>query len=843
MSPSEPRFTSPLRNTRGGSPNVRDATTATGSNTLNPTDITTRTTSPRPSTPISATINEALRNNPFGSTSRSRALEAEVQAITSLLEHDERRADLEDRNRSIVILAALFPDVRIEVFRELLMRFDGKSRLHVCVEQLLRHKKQWVQGRWNIPLDRKDDNSNNNNNAVGPGLSADNYVVVAPEELFRSETYKNTVKAVLCKEFSGLSRSTIDGVLAEVNFSYTRARPTLKELSRKGWRATISNLNPFRRKKDNTKDDNPLIIWERFRDGDGTGLAIPRLRQKTGSDELDNEIQEALIAPLLRERKETQEYQDYRLASEINEKDAMAENALYECQCCLDDVAFEQVSACSSDQGHMICFNCIRRTLHEAVFGQGWDNSVDPERSTLKCVAPVSHGVCEGHLDSMLVKRAILSEKAGSETYHKFEDRLASEALLISNLKLVRCPFCSYAEIDPIFHPSSISASGFPTGGISWRFRRGNLISTILTTILLLDLIPLLFLPFLITFLLYPRTAAAIFRVSLQNLCLRTRSPRFTCKNPSCRQVSCMTCHKNWRDPHTCEEPLQQSLRTTVEAARTAAVKRTCPRCNLSFVKSSGCNKLTCICGYSMCYICRKALNGPSSRRQQQQGAVRNPFVAGREDDNNNAADAEADEGDSGYKHFCEHFRVNPGTRCTECNKCELYFAEDEEVIARKAGEQAEREWRLRQSLMIDNANNTNNNDNNNNNPNNQNQNQRPGKQILNANLPLRWQDNQSQKLGNRHPDLYRIPTMYNHHHNRSWQYWLIEVWKEGRWKWELQGMADKLVEAKQTTLYKYYRRRLERTLNQSTVRLGLQYLIEIKVKVFIKPNSTSPPP
>ncbi|RAO73729.1 uncharacterized protein BHQ10_009741 [Talaromyces amestolkiae] len=603
MSPSVPRFTSPLRNDRRGSPNVKDAASTTGSNglgaanSLNPTDITTaRTNSSRPNTPKSATINEALRNNPFGSTSRARALEAEAQAI-SLFENEERRADLEDRNRSLVILAALFPDVRVEVFRELLTRFDGKSRLHVCVEQLLRHKKQWVQGRWNIPNDGNGDR----NNIVGHLSSADSDALVPPEELFRSETYRNTVKAALCKEFSGLSRSTIDGVLAEVNFSYTRARPTLKELSRKGWRATISNLNPFRRKKDNNKDENPLIIWERNRDGDGATLLIPRLRQKTGSDELDQEIQETFIVPLLRDQKESQEYQDYIFASEINEKDAIAENALYECQCCLDDVTFEQVSACSSDQGHMICFNCIRRTLHEAVFGQGWDNSVDPERSTLKCVAPVSHGVCEGHLDSILVKRAILSEKAGSETYRKFEDRVASEALLKSTLKL--------------------------------------------------------------------------------------------------------------------------------------------------------------------------------------DGAGRNIFPPGR-DDENNAAEAEADEGESGYKHFCEHFRVNPGTRCTECNKCELYFAEDDEVIARKAGEQAEREWRLRQSMTIANNNNINMNNNNN-----INQIPQPGKQIPKT-FPLRWEDQQSQK----HTELYRIPTMYNHH-NGSWQYWLIEVWKEGRWKWEIQTMADKLVE------------------------------------------------
>ncbi|OKL62057.1 hypothetical protein UA08_02750 [Talaromyces atroroseus] len=804
MSPSVSRFTSPLRINEKGSQSIRGGG-AEGEEKGRSGDslATDNNHSATTSTPISATINEALRNNPFGSTSRARALEAEAQAA-SLSTEERLRRDLEDLNRSLVVLADLFPDVRIEVFRELLTRFDGQSRLHVCVEQLLRHKEQWVQGRWNVPVDDKK--------VVGVEVVAnpvDGAGAVAPEELFRSEIYRNTVTTVLCKEFSGLSRSTIKGVLAEVNYSYTRARPTLKELSRKGWRATFINLNPFKRKKDSNRDDNPLVIWERSacgRDGDnGPPPLVPRLKQQTGSDELDQEIHQTLIGPFLREQKETQECQDYCLATELNEQEATASNALYECECCLDDVTFEQVSACSSES-HMICFSCIQRTLHEAVFGQAWDKSVESERSTLKCVAPVSHGVCEGYLDPMLVKRAILSEKAGSETYRKFEDRLASEALMLkANLKLIRCPFCSYAEIDPVFHPSSSTSSG---GGLRWKFRRDKtLISTIVTTILLLDLIPLLLLPFLILLLLYPQTATTLFHNSLQNLCLRSRSQRFTCKNPSCRQITCMTCHKPWRDPHTCEEPLQQSLRTTVEAARTAAVKRTCPRCNLSFVKSSGCNKLTCICGYSMCYICRKALN-------HRRGGV-------GEDD---AADPDA--GESGYRHFCEHFRVIPGTRCTECNKCELYFAEDDEAIARKAGEKAEREWRLRQSVLANNNNNANNNDMHNNHPYRQRDGnptnrptttmttttrssifQFPWKQAAPPPRPPRPPPNPEPTIpidsnynndnnNNKH-DPYRISTTYYNHFNRaSWHYWLIDIWQEkDRWKWEVQFWTDRLVE------------------------------------------------
>ncbi|KAL1961990.1 hypothetical protein VTN77DRAFT_681 [Rasamsonia byssochlamydoides] len=716
-----PSFAAPLRSSDTNN-NSRQANTAEGTAPKNVAATSTSTT-----------LAEALRNNPFGNTSRSRAVEADA---------DEQRRELQELNNALITLAQLFPDVQIEVFRELLTRFDGNSRLQVCVEQLLRYKKEWVRGRWNLPeqTDGKE--------ATGGG---DNDVdsFVPPEERFRSEEYKAAVKAVLSKEFSALSRSTIDAVLAEANFSYTRARPTLQELSRKSWRATFNSLFPsFKRKKD--KDDHPLLSWSRTADGD----LVPRLKE-TGCEELNQELYDTLLAPILQQKREAQETRDSQLAEELNESEAKAVGALYECQCCLADVTFEQIATCSAS-AHIICYSCIRRTLHEALFGQGWDKSIDPAKSTLKCLAPLTHGSCEGSLNPDRVKSAILSDKAGVETYRKFEDRLASEALLKSQLKLVRCPFCSYAEVDPVYHP--------PAQGIAWRFRRGNLLFTILMTIFLLDMIPLLFIPVLVLFILCPPAPAAIFRTSLRNLCLRKRSQRFSCRNPSCRRDSCITCHKAWRDPHVCDEPLLLSLRTTVEAARTAAIKRTCPRCGLSFVKSSGCNKLTCVCGYSMCYLCRKALGRPARRRRQDANYPARYFD-GEEDEEDDEGEEEEGEG---YKHFCEHFRINPGTRCTECNKCDLYLAEDEEAVAQRAGEKAEREWRMRQGLAAKSAALSSTTTN-----------------MVNVSASWEWDS--------------QLSTMTTLHGKqpwrRRWRYWLVEVWREGQWRGEVQAVVDWVVE------------------------------------------------
>jgi hypothetical protein len=57
-------------------------------------------------------------------------------------------------------------------------------------------------------------------------------------------------------------------------------------------------------------------------------------------------------------------------------------------------------------------------------------------------------------------------------------------------------------------------------------------------------------------------------------------------------------------------------------------------------------------------------------------------------------------EGAEGYRHFCEHFRPTAGKKCTECDKCDLYREEDEDEAVRRAGEQAEHDWREREGMV-----------------------------------------------------------------------------------------------------------------------------------------------
>lgn len=558
--------------------------------------------------------------------------------------------DLRELNACLDALAPLFPDVQIEVFRELLSKFDGESRLFVVADTLLKNRVEWVKGRWKV-LDTEHN------------LPETPDALVPSSEKFRSQEYKDAVKALARHEFRGLPRSTISAVLAESNYSYLEARQTLVDLSSKSWMFTLSTL--FSRRKpqsDPDPENHQLVVWK----STGRGSIEPCLKS-TGSAELDRELFQQLIAPIRARRSAEQQTDDHRLAMQLNNLEAEDAHGTIECTCCFADCPFEEFTSCNTE-GHMVCFRCVQHSISEAIFGQGWQRSMNHQTGTLRCPA-VDSEECQGCIPQHHIHRAMLEEKRGAEILHKLEQRLADHSLVSSGLPLVRCPFCPFAEVDDIYLPRNHDESPVSLWAPHNFY---NILFVGLCFCAIPLLVPALILVAVVCFSGWMYSKYLLDDLWLVELRLaqarrrrRRRGLRFQCQNPDCRRASCLSCNKEWMDIHVCNESSLVALRTQVEQAMSMAIKRVCPRCNTSFVKTAGCNKLTCPCGYKMCYVCRKDIGGTG------------------------------DGSDVGYRHFCEHFRPEGDPKpCTQCKKCNLWESEDTDEVLQEAKEEAERRWR-----------------------------------------------------------------------------------------------------------------------------------------------------
>ena len=557
--------------------------------------------------------------------------------------------DLRELNNCLEALAAVFPDIQIDILRETLSSFDGESRLALAADALLKNSATWVKGRWRVAGSTVSDRGGARSGAQMDG----SWPKLSSTEVFRSAEYMSAAESLAWHEFKGLSRSTITAVLAESNYSYLCARRSLVNLSSKSWRFAISSFFRRRPAVSLEGENHPSVIWKSL----GQDTAIPCLRS-TGNSELDRELYMELIAPLKARARVAQEEKDHALAITANRVEAEMLGSTYECACCFSTAAFEEFTACNAE-GHMICFRCIQHSITEAVFGQGWNRSIDKESGTLRCPAIDGDG-CKGCIPSDHIHRAMLEDKKGAEILAKLDQRLAEHSLLASNLPLIRCPFCSYAEVDDVHHSQREAQLSV---------RVDSLIFLIFFTVCLslgLRMMPFVLRSmtvFSIIYLLLNFQVVPELRLALARFRRRRRGLKFTCQSPGCGQVSCLSCNKEWVDIHTCNESSLVALRTQVEQAMSMAVKRVCPRCNTSFVKVDGCNKLTCPCGYKMCYVCRRDIcgtNGP----------------------------------DAGYRHFCDHFQPLGRGPCTQCNRCNLWVSENTEEVLRAAREEAERKWR-----------------------------------------------------------------------------------------------------------------------------------------------------
>ncbi|BGP38547.1 hypothetical protein JCM10450v2_002496 [Rhodotorula kratochvilovae] len=94
---------------------------------------------------------------------------------------------------------------------------------------------------------------------------------------------------------------------------------------------------------------------------------------------------------------------------------------------------------------------------------------------------------------------------------------------------------------------------------------------------------------------------------------LDERETVFPCEN--CMVVYCRTCRKKSHGARPCNEPILDELgaKHAVEEALSNAVVHKCPRCEVPYVLTDGCNKVTCaVCGARFCHVCSKRTTDPA---------------------------------------------------------------------------------------------------------------------------------------------------------------------------------------------------------------------------------------
>ncbi|KAK9768842.1 hypothetical protein K7432_000176 [Basidiobolus ranarum] len=339
-----------------------------------------------------------------------------------------------------------------------------------------------------------------------------------------------------------------------------------------------------------------------------------------------------------------QSKRDEGVAKELNFSEYQKHNELFECGCCFGSFVFEDMCTCR--EAHIFCCDCLRAYVKEGLFGQGTLRG--------KSISCMDSSECKSYFSLDELERVLTSDM-----YHAYTDSVVEEELKKLDIALVRCPFCSYCEFDDdpldlrrLRYYRIFICAGVVAYTSSW------------LASFAMDILEALLCSWSGTFVFgciagvvgvnINRVASIVQRQLVRK---RKRSNILHCQNPRCGKSSCLLCDHEHKPLHRCHEKEQDKLRLYVEQAMADAVKRTCPKCQLSFTKSDGCNKMTCHCGYQMCYICRKDIRKES------------------------------------YTHFCDHFRDTPGQSCIQCDRCDLYKVPSEDAAIKEAAARAHTEF------------------------------------------------------------------------------------------------------------------------------------------------------
>ena len=370
--------------------------------------------------------------------------------------------------------------------------------------------------------------------------------IIEPFQRFRSEKYRDAVYQRLKLEFVRHNApSTIKAVLSEHNYDYDRAKIALGGIFAKKtlWSMFRSMFAISKEQAEKQLRENPLTGCKEL---DDEIIAIEfRLRQKSATSQIANDID---------------------VARKINEEEHVEADAMTECACCFGDYTWEDIISCNG--GHLVCRGCVTHTAEECAFGQG-DTAFDGKG--LKCIAVSNDGQCHQVIPVTILERVLSSELMG-----KLTTRMTSMNLETSNLDLVCCPFCPYAEFKD--SPPKIRlrpAWGRSLRGIcvsilfgitlAWPIVLGNLTIPLIICIAFMDLLGV-----------KGWDDAVNKAYTRRHARVQEGAQTFKCLNKDkCGRESCLQCCKEWAAFHDCMRDEKDGLRLYVEKAMADAVKRT----------------------------------------------------------------------------------------------------------------------------------------------------------------------------------------------------------------------------------------------------------------------------
>jgi hypothetical protein len=221
--------------------------------------------------------------------------------------------------------------------------------------------------------------------------------------------------------------------------------------------------------------------------------------------------------------------------------------AKLECQCCFAEHNFEDMVSCRLG-GHLFCVTCLQRHTEQRVFGVG-NFGVRPDAVANAIVG--ANGARRGRPTSKALEILCMASDCTSGFREEQLRRALSEKLLKKYNELQYVAVIESANMTDVSKCKKCQFMAVRDDALP----------------------PLL----------------------------------FHC--PQCSFKSCTECGEEYHPNMRCDQVESKNEtdgRTKVEEAMTSALIRTCPRpfCRKKFLKTDGCNKMTCSCGCLVCYVC-----------------------------------------------------------------------------------------------------------------------------------------------------------------------------------------------------------------------------------------------